>query len=235
MMSQQSTTLCSEHTKQQDSTKLDMNEYVSVVNVWVIYQSHLVKLCVTFCNFFQTQAHEQGFLFCLWSYWFEKCCIPSVKSKRHNVTVWPCNVYFAYCLLGTERQPKQPETCFSSAFFRGEIFLIDAYRQGRSESRGWVAAFCFAFVSKQMHSCHSRPHWRLLSNVIASKLIPMDARLQIQLFQVSVKGILQRGMQQKLQICEFKYRRGADIMIHIMLSYSNTMAFVLFLDYLLYL
>lgn len=43
----------------------------------------------------------------------------------------------------------------------------------------------------------------------------MDARLQIQLFQVSVKKMLQRGMQQRLQIYEFKYRRGADIMIHI--------------------
>lgn len=107
-------------------------------------------------------------------------------------------------------------------FFWGEIFRVDTYRQGRSESCSWVAAFCFAFVSKQMHSCHSRSHWRLLSNVIASKLIPMDARLQIQLFQVSVKRMLQRCMQQKLQICEFKYRRGADIIIHIRHSWSNT-------------
>lgn len=103
----------------------------------------------------------------------------------------------------------------SVPLFSRWIFYVDTYRQGRSGSCSWVAAFCFAFVSKQMHSCHSRSHWRLLSNVIASKLIPMDARLQIQLFQVSVKRMLQRGMQQKLQIYEFKYRRGTDIMIHI--------------------
>lgn len=112
-------------------------------------------------------------------------------------------------------------------YFLGEIsafILIDG--GGGSESCSWVAAFCFAFVSKQMHSCHSRSHWRLLSNVIASKLIPMDARLQIQLFQVSVKRMFQRGMQQKLQIYEFKYRRGTDIMIHIRYSLSNTMPLV---------
>ncbi len=105
--------------------------------------------------------------------------------------------------------------CLSVPLFSRWNFCVDTYRQGKSESCSWVAAFCFAFVSKQMHSCHSRSHWRLLSNVIASKLIPMDARLQIQLFQVSVKKMLQRGMQQKLQIYEFKYRRGTDIMIHI--------------------
>lgn len=116
-------------------------------------------------------------------------------------------------------------------------FHGDAYRQGRSESCSWVAAFCFAFVSKQMHSCHSRPHWRLLSNVIASKLIPMDARLQIQLFQVSVKGILQRGMQQKLQIYEFKYRRGQRHYDshQALLKKHNTLAFILFSASLLHL
>jgi len=92
------------------------------------------------------------------------------------------------------------QICASFPLFSWRNFLVDTYRQGKCESSRSVAAFCFAFVSKQMHSCHSRSHWRLLSNVIASKLIPMDARLQIQLFQVSVKGMLQRGMQQS-----FKY------------------------------
>lgn len=116
--------------------------------------------------------------------------------------------------------------CLSVPLFSRWNFCVRTYRRGKSENCSWVAAFCFAFVSKQMHSCHSRSHWRLLSNVIASKLIPMNARLHIQLFQVSVKRMLQRGMQKELQIYEFKYRRGIDIMIHIRYSYSNTMHLV---------
>lgn len=105
--------------------------------------------------------------------------------------------------------------CLSIPSFSRWNLCLHAYRQGRSENHSWVAAFCFAFVSKQMHSCHSRSHWRLLSNVIASKLIPMNARLHIQLFQVSVKRMLQSGMQKELQMYEFKYRRGVDIRIRV--------------------
>lgn len=116
-------------------------------------------------------------------------------------------------------------------YFLGEIFsMLILIGRGEVGSCSWVAAFCFAFVSKQMHSCHSRSHWRLLSNVIASKLIPMDARLQIQLFQVSVKRMLQRGMQQKLQIYEFKYRRGhRHYDSHqALLKQHNTFGFIVF-------
>lgn len=78
--------------------------------------------------------------------------------------------------------------CLSVTQFLGEVFFLDTYRQGKTESYSWVAGFCFAFVSKQMHSCHSWSHWRLVSNIISSKTIPMDWCLLIQLFQVSVKS-----------------------------------------------
>lgn len=104
------------------------------------------------------------------------------------------------------------------------LILID---RGKVKSRSWVAAFCFAFVSKQMHSCHSRSHWRLLSNVIASKLIPMDARLQIQLFQVSVKKMLQRGAcSGSFKYMNLNIERGTDITIHVRHSKSNTIHLV---------
>lgn len=156
--------------------------------------------------------HENIFVSPLTDFKRVTFCLSKVNGKQ-----WLCDsgLLLHTLLLGNERQPRYSEMHFCSTVFEVKFFSVGSYRQGESESCSWVAAFCFAFVSKQMHSCHSRSHWRLLSNVIASKPIPMDARLQIQLFQVSVKRILQRGMLQKLQIYEFKYRRGTDIMIHI--------------------
>lgn len=62
--------------------------------------------------------------------------------------------------------------CLSVTQFLGKVLFLDTYRQGKTESHSWVAGFCFAFVSKQMHSCHSWSHWRLVSNIISSKLFP---------------------------------------------------------------
>lgn len=99
--------------------------------------------------------------------------------------------------------------CLSVTQFLGKVLFLDTYRQGKTESHSWVAGFCFAFVSKQMHSCHSWSHWRLVSNIISSKTIPMDWCLLIQLFQVSVKSYC-GGQCRKHFKYEFKYRWGHE-------------------------
>lgn len=159
--------------------------------------------------------YEHIFLFCLWSDRFQKSHNLPVKCGGRTRLCDKAMFVTSRFVYGHWATAQAFRDVFPFRCFRGENFSVDTYRQGKSESCSWVAAFCFAFVSKQMHSCHSRSHWRLLSNVIASKLIPKEACLQIQLFQVSVKKMLHRGMQQKLQIYEFKYRRGRGIVIHV--------------------
>lgn len=69
-------------------------------------------------------------------------CLSKVTAERGGMQqFWLHTVYWAL--------NDKPVGChFCATIFLGGIFTADTYRQGKSESHRWVAAFCFAFVSK---------------------------------------------------------------------------------------
>lgn len=71
-------------------------------------------------------------------------CLSKVTAERGSMTVQQFWLHTVYWALNDK-----PVGChFCATIFLGGIFTADTYRQGKSESHRWVAAFCFAFVSK---------------------------------------------------------------------------------------